>query len=179
MDLHFAVDLQPEEYRRAMLWRQFASTPGRRINDLAGWAVLVLIPLTLILLLVFVPDGLSIWFWPVAILAFGYGVYSTLVMRRQIRREAESVLTANPVLARTHYRVHEKGIHASAVDASGGEVKLFLPWKKIEQVQELTNVYLLFVSDEEMLIVPKRCLPDEMAFRRLIDQVIPDWVKAR
>ena len=169
-ELHINVSLDPEEYRRVMAWRQFASTPKRRMNDWAGWAVLVLMPLTVLFLLLVAPDALSVWFWPVAVLAFAYGLYSTLLMRLQIRREARSILAANPLLADMDVHIHEKGIHVSGTDADGHRVKTFLPWKQIVRAQALRDVYLFFITDEKILILPKRCLPDEASLQRLIRQ---------
>lgn len=167
--MEFVVDLQPEEYRRAMLWYQFASTLGRRVNDWAVWSILVAVPLTVVALLVFLPDALSLWFWPVAILALLYSLYSTFVVRYQIGRQATTLFDTNPALAQTHYHVHAKGIKLTG----GGEAEdatLFLPWKEIERVAESPQSFLFFVTDENILIVPKRCIRDDTAFRHLLLQ---------
>ncbi|MBX2997640.1 MAG: YcxB family protein [Caldilineaceae bacterium] len=166
--MEFTVDLQPEEYRQVMLWHQFASTTGRRINDIIGWGVLMLTPLTIVLLLLLAPDALSIWFWPVAIVAFIYASYSTLLLRYQIRNQAESILAQHPALQRAHYQVHEKGIKLVDTAMEEEEKKLFLPWKEIEQVRKIGDLYLLFVSAEMLLIIPKRALPDENQFRTIL-----------
>lgn len=155
--MEFTVDLQPEEYRRAMLWQQFASTPGKRLNDWAAWAILVAVPLTVVLLLLFAPDALSIWFWPVASLALLYSVYSTIVVRYQINRQAATLLHSNPALAHTRFVVHEKGVKLFSSEA-GQERSLFLPWKEIHRVAESGESFLFFVTDEDIFIVPKRCV---------------------
>jgi hypothetical protein len=166
--VEFTVDLRPEEYRQAMLWHQFASTIGRRINDLIGWSILILTPVTIGLLLLLAPDALSIWFWPVAIIAFLYAFYSTLVLRYQMRSQAAAILAQHPALQQARYQVHEKGIKLVGMGIEDTEEKLFLPWKEIEQVRELGALYLLFVSAEMMLIIPKRTLPDEANFRAIL-----------
>lgn len=155
--MEFTVDLQPDEYRRAMLWQQFAGTPGKRLNDWAAWAILFAVPLTVVLLLLFAPDALSIWFWPVAILALLYSAYSTIVVRYQINRQAATLFQTNPALARTRYLVHEKGVKLSSSEA-GEERTLFLPWKEIDRVAESGDSFLFFVNDENIFIVPKRCV---------------------
>lgn len=167
--MEFTVDLQPEEYRQAMLWHQFASTTGRRINDLIGWSVLILTPLTIVLLLLLAPEALSIWFWPVAIVASLYAFYSTIVLRYQIRGQAESILAQHPALQRARYQVHDKGIKLVDAGVEDEEKKLFLPWKEIERVREIGALYLLFVSEEMLLIIPKRSLPDEGKFRTILE----------
>jgi hypothetical protein len=167
--VEFTVDLRPEEYRQAMLWHQFRSTTGRRINDLIGWSVLILTPLTIVLLLLLAPDALSIWFWPVAIVASLYAFYSTIVLRYQIRGQAESILAQHPALQQARYQVHEKGIKLVGTGIEEAEEKLFLPWKEIEQVREIGALYLLFVSEEMLLIIPKRTLPDEGNFRTILE----------
>ena len=170
--MEFTVDLQPEEYRRAMLWYQFASTLGKRVNDWAAWAILVAVPLTLLWLLIFVPGGLSLWFWPVALLALLYSVYSTLVVRYQIGRQAANLWQTNPALAHTHFHVHAKGIKLTSQledeSEDGKDSSLFLPWKEIGRVAESGESVLFFVTDETILIVPKRCLVDERGFRSLL-----------
>lgn len=171
--MEFTVDLRPEEYGKAMLWHHFSSTLGKRINDFVGWSILVMAPLTIVLLLLLAPDALSIWFWPVAIVATAYAIYSTIFMRVQIRRQAAAILADHPLLQQTIYQVHEKGVKLIAVDGIEvdgieKEEKLFLPWKEIAQVQEIGQLYLLFVSDEMLLIVPKRTLPDEERFRSIL-----------
>lgn len=173
--MEFSVDLRPEEYRQAMLWHQFARTSGRRINDLIGWSVLILTPLTIVLLLILAPDALSIWFWPVAIVAFVYATYSTILVRYQIRSQAASILAQHPALQQTRYQVHEKGIKLVGAGADATEEKLFLPWKEIQQVREVGALYLIFVSEETLLIIPKRALPDERQFRTILESagVIP------
>jgi len=165
--MEFVVDLNPEEYRRAMLWYQFASTLGRRINDWAAWAILAVVPLTIVALLLFLPEALSLWFWPVAILALLYSLYSTLVVRYQIGRQAATLLDTNPALAQTHYHVHAKGIKLTSGEGEA-TTELFLPWKEIERVAESSESFLFFVTAENILIVPKRCAGDVTAFRRLL-----------
>lgn len=166
--MEFTVDLRPEEYRQAMLWHQFASTTGRRINDLIGWGVLILTPLTIALLLILAPDALSIWFWPVAIVAFVYATYSTIILRYQIRSQAAGILALHPALQQTHYQVHEKGIKLVGTGVEEVEEKLFLPWKEIQKVRQVGALYLIFVSEEMLLIIPKRALPDERQFRTIL-----------
>jgi hypothetical protein len=168
--MEFVVDLQPEEYQRAMLWHQFSETPGKRLNDLISWMVIILTPLTIILLLWLAPDALSIWFWPVAIVAVSYALYSTFVIRYQIRKQAELLLAEKPALLKTVYRVHEKGIKLAGTAEAGKDETLFIPWKEVERVKEVGKLYLLFVSQENFLIIPKRSLPDESAFRLLLQQ---------
>lgn len=165
--MRFIVDLHPQEYERAMLWHQFAGSPGRRANDWAAWAILVAAPLTVVLLLLFAPDALSIWFWPVALLAFAYSLYSTLIVRYQIRKQAATLLETNPALARTEYHIHEKGVKLRSEGTPGDTASLFLPWKELEQVAESGECFLFFVNDETILIVPKRCVPDPPALRGL------------
>jgi hypothetical protein len=169
--MEFMVDLRPEEYQRAMLWHQFSGTVGKRINELVSWLVLILTPLTIVLLLWLAPDALSIWFWPVAIVAVSYAVYSTIVVRYQIRKQAEMLLAEKPALLQTRYRVHEKGVKLAAMAEGGSDETLFIPWKEIERIDEVANLYLLFVSEDNILIIPKRSLPDETAFRLLLQQV--------
>jgi hypothetical protein len=169
--MEFIVDLQPEEYRRAMIWHQFASTPGKRLNDWAAYAILAAVPLSVVVLLLFAPDALSLWFWPVALLAFLYSAYSALVVRYQIGRKAETLLQTNPALARTHYHIHGKGIKLTGTGEGGEESEasnLFLPWKEIARVAEFKESFLFFVTDENILIVPRRCLAGETGFRRLL-----------
>lgn len=166
--MEFIVDLQPEEYRRAMIWHQFASSLGKRINDWLGWAILVAVPLTVLLLLVFAPDALSFWFWPVALLALLYSAYSTLFVRRQIGRQAATLLQSKPALARTRYHFHRKGMKLTDALAEGETNGVFFLWKEVERVAEISESFLFFVTDENILIVPKRCLADESAFRRLL-----------
>ncbi|MBI3957422.1 MAG: YcxB family protein [Chloroflexi bacterium] len=168
--MQFTVDLQPEEYRRAMLWHQFASTPGKRMNGWAAWAILVAAPLTVVVLLAFAPDGLSFWFWPVAILALLYSAYSTLAVRYQIGRQAARLLQTNPALARTHYHLYAAGVQLTGGEEGDEAASLFLPWKEIERVAEFRESFLFFVTDESILIVPKRTLTDETAFRRLLQK---------
>ena len=163
--MEFTVDLQPEEYHRAMLWHQYASTAGKRINDWAAWAILVAVPLTVILLLIFAPDALSFWFWPVAILALLYSFYSAVIIRRQIGQQASTLLQTNPVLAQTHYHIHEKVVKLTSAGKDGEKQSLFLPWKEIERVAESRESFLFFVTDESILIAPKRCLADEAELR--------------
>ncbi len=163
--MEFTVDLRPDEYQQAMLWHQFRATPLKRINDMIAWAVLALTPLTVILLLLIAPDALSIWFWPVAIVAVLYALYSTLVIRYQIRTQATTLLAAKPALHQMRYHVHEKGIKL----LGDGEAKtLFLPWKEIALIQETGAIFLFFVDEEMILIVPKRSLPDLDQFRTLL-----------
>lgn len=166
--MEFTVDLRPEEYGKAMLWHHFSSTLGKRINDFIGWSILVLTPLTILFLLILAPDALSIWFWPVAIVATTYAIYSTIFMRVQIRRQAATILADHPLLQQTIYQVHEKGVKLIAAEGVLKEEKLFLPWKEIAQVREIGQLYLLFVSEEMLLIVPKRTLPDEERFRGIL-----------
>ncbi len=178
------VDLQPEEYRRAMIWHQFASTPGKRLNDWAAWAILVCVPLTIILLLLFAPDALSIWFWPVALLALLYSAYSALLVRYQIRGQSATLLQTNPALKNTQYHIHSKGIKLTSTTKPSEEngrgdgqeddeennksTALFLPWKEILKVAEYRESFLFFVTEENILIVPKRCVADESALRGLL-----------
>lgn len=166
--MEFTVDLRPEEYGKAMLWHHFSSTLGKRINDFIGWSILVLTPLTILFLLILAPDALSIWFWPVAIVATTYAIYSTIFMRVQIRRQAATILADHPLLQQTIYQVHEKGVKLIAAEGVLKEEKLFLPWKEIAQVREIGQLYLLFVSEEMLLIVPKRTLPNEERFRVIL-----------
>jgi hypothetical protein len=166
--VEFTVDLRPEEYGKAMLWHHFSGTLGKRINDFIGWSILVLAPLTIVLLLILAPDALSIWFWPVAIVATAYAIYSTIFMRIQIRRQAATILADHPLLQQTIYQVHEKGVKLIAAEGVLKEEKLFLPWKEIARVREIGQLYLLFVSEEMLLIVPKRTLPNEERFRVIL-----------
>ena len=166
--MEFTVDLRPEEYGKAMLWHHFSGTLGKRINDFIGWSILVLAPLTIVLLLILAPDALSIWFWPVAIVATAYAIYSTIFMRIQIRRQAATILADHPLLQQTIYQVHEKGVKLIAAGGVLKEEKLFLPWKEIARVREIGQLYLLFVSEEMLLIVPKRTLPNEERFRVIL-----------
>ncbi len=168
--MQFTVDLQPEEYRRAMLWQQFASTPAKRLNDWAAWAILLAVPLTVVVLLIFAPDALSFWFWPVALLALLYSAYSTLAVRYQIGRQAATLLQTNPALAHTRYHIHAAGVHLTGGEEGGEATALFLPWKEIGRVAEFKESFLFFVTDENILIVPKRTLTDESAFRRLLQK---------
>jgi hypothetical protein len=177
MDMEFTVDLQPAEYAQAMRWHQFGSTWQRRLNDWIAWSILVLTPITVGLLLWL--NALSIWFWPVAIVAVLYSLYSSVYLRHQLSRQAEAILAAHPALAQTQYRVHAKGIHLQS--QVGDEAKLFVPWKRIAHVQELPDLYLIFVAPDhsappeesdqpdpdaaQMLVLPKRTLPDLEAFR--------------
>lgn len=169
--MQFIVDLRPEEYRRAMIWHQFASSLGKRVNDWLGWAILVAVPLTVLLLLIFVPGALSFWFWPVALLALLYAAYSTLFIRRQIGRQAAALLQTNPALAHTHYHFHAKGMKLTDAQADEETNGVFFPWKEVERVAETPESFLFFVTDENILIVPKRCISDAKAFRRLSDKV--------
>jgi hypothetical protein len=166
--MEFTVDLQPEEYRRAMIWHQFASTWGKRINDWLGWAILVAVPLTVLLLLIFVPGALSFWFWPVALLALLYAAYSTLAVRYQIKRQAATLFQTNPALAHTRYHFHGKGMKLTDAATEGDTNGVFFPWKEVKRVADISESFLFFVSDENILIVPKRTLTDETAFRRLL-----------
>jgi len=166
--MEFIVDLQPEEYRRAMLWHQFASSLGKRVNDWLGWAILAAVPLTVLLLLIFVPDALSFWFWPVALLALLYAAYSTLFIRRQIGQQAASLWQTNPALAHTRYHIHSKGMKLSSDEVGDETNGVFFPWKEVVRVAETGESFLFFVTDETILIVPKRCLADVNAFRRLL-----------
>ena len=151
-----------------MLWQQFASTPAKRLNDWAAWAILLAVPLTVVVLLIFAPDALSLWFWPVALLALLYSAYSTLALRYQIGRQAATLFQTNPALACTRYHVHAKGMKltdAAAEDETNG---VFFPWKEVERVAEIKASFLFFVSNENILIVPKRCLTNESQFRQLL-----------
>lgn len=165
--MRFVVDLQPQEYERAMIWHQFAGTPGRRANGWAAWAILVAVPLTVLLLLRFAPDALTLWFWPVALLAFGYSLYSIAGVRYQIRRQAATLPATHPALARTEYHIHEKGIKLHSDTLAGDGASLFLPWKELDRVTESGESFLFFVNDETILIAPKRCVPDQSGLRRL------------
>ncbi len=169
--MEFIVDLRSEEYRRAMIWHQFASSLGKRVNDWLGWAILAAVPLTILLLLIFVPDALSFWFWPVALLALLYSAYSTLFIRRQISRQAAALLQTNPALAHTCYHLHAKGMKLTDAQADEETNGVFFLWKEVERVAETPESFLFFVSDENILIVPKRCISDAKAFRRLLDKV--------
>lgn len=153
-----------------MLWHQFASTLTRRINDWATWAILAAVPLTVVLLFIFAPDGLSFWFWPVALLALLYSAYSTLAVRYQIGRQAATLLQTNPALAQTRYHLHAKGVKLTSGEEGGEATTLFLPWKEIERVAEFKESFLFFVTDESILIVPKRTLTNESGFRRLLQE---------
>lgn len=164
--MEFTVNLKAEEYRQAMLWHQFAGTLGRRLNDFIGWSILVLTPLTIAFLLLFAPDALTIWFWPVAIIATAYAIYSTLIIRYQIHTQAAALLAQHPALLHTTYLIHDKGMKLTT--AADDEEKLFLPWKEIQQVRETKQSYLFFVEDERLLIVPRRTLPDEERFRAIL-----------
>lgn len=160
--MHFTVDLQPAEYRRAMLWFQFASTPGKRINDLIGWAILVLTPISIIAFALQAPEALSLWFWIVAAIAFLYAAYSTLLIRRQIYQQAANLPTQRPALANAAYRLDKQGITLQS-----GDEKMTLSWSEIDHVKELSDLFLLFFSEEDLLIIPKRAIPDLEEFRRL------------
>ncbi len=175
--MEFTCDLRPEEYQRAMHWHQFASSLGKRINDYIGWMVLILAPLMIAFYLVVAREALSLWFWPMAIIAVLYAAYSTLLVRYQIRQRARLLPQTHPVLAQARYRIHAKGIHLTgpSPDAPEGQAaKLFLPWKEIQAVRELPDMFLLFVSESEgnILIIPKRCLPDVDGFRQLIPEAL-------
>lgn len=165
--MEFTCNLQPDEYRRAMVWFQFASSMGKRINDYIGWVVLVLAPLMILFYLLVAPEALTIWFWPIAVIAIGYAAYSTLFVRYQIRQRANALPETHPILAHTRYRIHEKGINLRDAEAENPEAKLFLPWKEIQDVRELPDLFLLFTSTETILIIPKRCVPNLDHFRRL------------
>ncbi len=153
-----------------MIWHQFASTPGKRLNDWAAWAILFAVPLTVVLLLLFAPDALSFWFWPVALLALLYSLYSTLIIRRQIGQQAATLWQTNPALAASRYHIHEKGIKVSAGAEDAETKSLFLPWKEIERVAESGESFLLFVTDENILILPKRCVADIPGLRQFLAQ---------
>ncbi len=172
--MEFICDLRPEEYQRAMHWHQFASSLGKRINDYIGWMVLILAPLMIAFYLVVAREALSLWFWPMAIIAILYAAYSTLLVRYQIRQRARLLRQTHPVLAQARYKVHAKGIHLTGPATDGEEARLFLPWKEIQAVRELPDMFLFFVSESEgnILIVPKRCLPDVDRFRALIPEAL-------
>lgn len=161
--MEFTVDLTPDEYRQAMLWRQYASTPGRRLNDWVSWAILFLTPLTVILFWMVAPEALSVWFWLVAVMALSYAFYAAVLVRRRIQQEAASLAETHPALAATHYRLssHTLWLHH-------GEDELKLRWRDLVQAQELNALFLLFFSAEETLLVPKRCIPDLNRFRALV-----------
>jgi len=159
----FTVDLQPTEYRRAMLWHQFASTPGKRINDLIGWAILVLTPVSIVAFALRAPEALSIWFWIVAAVAFLYAGYSTLLIRRQIYQQAANLPTERPALANAVYDVDRTALHLTS-----GDETLSLDWSEIDHVKELADLYLVFFSEEDLLIIPKRCIPDVGQFEALL-----------
>jgi len=159
----FSVDLQAAEYRRAMLWYQFASTPGKRVNDLIAWAILVLTPVSIAAFGLVAPEALSIWFWIVAVVAFLYAAYSALLIRRQIFRQAANLPTERPALANAIYRLDAKALHLTS-----GDQDLTLAWAEIDHVKELSDLFLLFFSAEDLLIIPKRCVPDLGQFRSLI-----------
>ena len=153
--MHFTVDLHPAEYRRAMLWHQFASTPAKRINDLIGWAILVLTPVSIIAFALKAPEALSFWFWLVATSAFLYAAYSTLLIRRQIYQQAANLLTERPALVNATYRLDGKALHLTH-----GDQDLTLAWTEIDHFKELSDLFLIFFSAEEILVIPKRCVPD-------------------
>lgn len=164
--MEFEVALKPEEYRKAMNWYQFTRTPLRRLNGLVAWSVLLLTPVLVVLLFWRAPEALTIWFWLLALMAFTYALYSTVGLRYQIGKQAETILESKPALVRTEYRVHAKGIHMGAASASADLDSLFLPWKAVSHVQELDDLFLLFVNDDDILIFPKRSLPSVDEFRR-------------
>ncbi len=159
----FTVDLQPAEYRRAMLWHQFGSTPGKRINDLIGWAILVLTPISIITFALRAPEALSVWFWIVAAIAFLYAAYSTLLIRRQIYGQAANLVTERPALANATYRLDDTVLHLTA-----GDETLTLEWSEIDHVKELSDLFLIFFTAEDLLVLPKRCIPDLAQFRDLV-----------
>lgn len=165
--LKFTVDLQPSEYQQAMLWYQFRATPLKRLNEIIAWSVLILTPLTVLLLLLIAPDALSIWFWPVAIVAVLYALYSTLVIRYQIRSQARTLLADKPALRKTQYQVDATGIQMQEKEGTAADA-IFLPWSEVISVQETKALFLLFVDGETLLIVPKRSLKDVTAFRAFL-----------
>ena len=159
----FTVDLQPAEYRRAMLWHQFAGSPAKRINDLIGWAILVLTPISIITFALRAPEALSIWFWIVAAIAFLYAAYSTLLIRRQIYQKAANLPTERPALVNAAYRLDGKALHLT----SDGE-ELSLDWAEFDHFKELSDLFLLFFSAEDLLVIPKRCVPSVDEIRSFI-----------
>ena len=161
--MHFTVDLHPIEYRRAMLWHQFASTPARRINDLVGWAILVLTPVFIIAFALKAPEALSIWFWIMATTAFAYAAYSTLLIRRQIYQKAATLSTERPALVNATYRLDGKALHLTS-----GDQDFELTWAELDHFKELADLFLIFFSAEELMVIPKRCLPDVAVFREFV-----------
>lgn len=165
--MEFEVALQPDEYRRAMIWYQFARTPARRLNTLVAWAVLLLTPLLILMLAWRAPEALSIWFWLLAVVAVAYALYSTVGLHYQIAKQADTLLGMKPALVRTAYRVHTKGIHLRAEAGSSDVESLFLPWKKVSHIEEMSSLFLLFMNESDILIIPKRSLPSVDRFRHL------------
>ncbi len=163
LKMTFTVDLQPAEYRRAMLWHQFAGTPAKRINDLVGWAILALTPISIIAFALKAPEALSIWFWIVAAIAFVYAAYSTLLIRRQIYQQAANLPTERPALANATYRLDGKALHLT-----NGDQELSLTWAEFENFRELSDLFLLFFSAEDLLVIPKRCVADVDEIRSFI-----------
>ena len=159
----FTVDLQPAEYRRAMLWHQFASAPAKRINDLIAWAILVLTPISIVAFTLRAPEALSLWFWIVAAIAFLYAAYSALLIRRQIYAQAANLPTERPALANATYHLDGKALHLTHNDQD-----LTLAWTEIDHFKELSDLFLLFFSTEELLVIPKRCIPDVAQFRDFV-----------
>lgn len=163
--MEFTVDLTPAEYQQAMLWSQFASTLGRRINDWVGWAILILTPIAVILFLVVAPEALSVWFWLVAAMALSYAFYTSVIMRRQIRQQATTLLESHPALASARYR-----LTAHTLWLQHGETEVKLRWRDMSRMKELSTLFIFFFSDEETLIVPKRCISDLAHFRKLVSR---------
>lgn len=167
--LTFTVDLRPEEYRQAMLWHQYGRTPGRRFADFVGWGVLVLTPILVAVLWILAPEALSPWFLVIAALVYLYALYTTLVVRYQIRRRAQTLPHTHPHLARVHYQVHGKGLRLQAeTDPEEAPKSLFLPWHEVSQVVRLPGLYVLFVGQEDVLVVPERCVPDRERFEAFL-----------
>ena len=159
----FTVDLQPAEYRRAMLWHQFGSTLGKRINDMIGWAILVLTPISIVAFAFRAPEALSLWFWIVAAIAFVYAAYSTLLIRRQIYQQAANLPTERPALVNATYI-----LSGMALRLANGDQDLELAWTEFDRFHELSDLFLLFFSAEELLVIPKRCVPDVAEFRTFV-----------
>ncbi|GEM_PF-2505262 len=167
--LAFTVDLQPREYRQAMLWYQYRGSAGRRFADLVGWGVLVLTPVLVAALWFLAPEALSPWFWGVATLAYLYALYTAVVVRLQIWARARAMTRTHPLLRGVLFRVHPGGLHLEALDTEGEPATLFVPWKEVTQVARLSDLYVLFVgSGDTVLVIPARCVPDRDRLERLL-----------
>ncbi len=167
--LAFTVDLRSREYRQAMLWHQYRRSAGRRFADLVGWGVLVLTPALVVALWLLAPEALSPWFWGIAGLAYLYALYTTVVVRLQIRARARGMARTHPLLRRVLFRVHRRGIHLEALDTEGEPPTLFVPWREVTQVARLPDLYVLFVGPgDTVLVIPVRCVPDRARLERLL-----------